>query len=134
MARNRVLASLPAAGAVFFGLSSTGAFVVGLIGARGDALAWACLSAGIALSSLMWGRYQPSRQDSLLGRLACASFVLCSGLALYTNFAWALWALGMPMSLGAVEDGKMGEHDWLGPFTLAYAAVCYGIWKGSSKR
>lgn len=113
-------------------------FFLGFQLKHGGYIAFGALFGGVTLSCYLWIR--TTRTFALKGQLdfLCAlSFVLVAGLALYSNVAWALWAIGVPVDIGTVRDGRMSEHYWLGPFTLAYAAVSYGALRwccGTSSR
>lgn len=110
---------------VFFALAALGGGLLGLTLKHGTFIALACLSAGVSLSCFLWTRESRYEDRTKLNHALAAGFALTAGLALYANVAWALWALGVPVDIGTVRDGRMGEHYWLGPFTLLYAIACY---------
>jgi hypothetical protein len=103
---------------------------------HGGLMALTCLFAGGVLSCYVWWREAAHEERSMLDHgLAFVTSLMC-GLALYANLTWSLWAAGVPIDIGTVRDGRMGEHYWLGPLTLAYAAVCYGLlhWREAKSR
>ncbi|CAE6794968.1 hypothetical protein R70006_05029 [Paraburkholderia domus] len=56
------------------------------------------------------------------------SFVAATGLAAYVNSAWILWACGVPLAIGTVQDGRMGENYWLGPVAIVYAVLTFLVY------
>lgn len=48
-----------------------------------------------------------------------------SGAVLYINLAWALWMLGIFLSIGTVKSELMAENYWLVPSVLAFAAFAH---------
>lgn len=120
---------------IFFVLATIGGFPLGVVMRDGSMLAIASLSAGIALACGLWWSW--AREPILfkdLNVIALVSTTLTAGLALYSNLSYGIWALGMPMNIGTVANGRMGEHYWLGPLTLVYAVVSYLIMKMNIKK
>lgn len=113
--------------AVISGISGIGGLILGFHFQHGGFLAMACLMTGVALSSGLWWNETRREIPNASLHLLVLSFALVSGLALYANLSWAIWAAGFPMEIGTVKDGRMGEHYWLGPFTLVYAVFCYAM-------
>lgn len=112
---------------VFSVLAALGGIIIGLPIGHGGYIAISCLMAGIALSCAIWWRESKNTGHSNTKQMIVASFALASGLALYANLVWALWALGVPVDIGTVRDGRMAAHYWFGPFTLVYAVICYVV-------
>lgn len=92
---------------------------------HGGLVALTCLFAGGVLSCYVWWREAANEDRSRLDHCLAVMTALICGLALYANLTWALWAAGVPIDIGTVRDGRMGENYWLGPFTLVYALACY---------
>ena len=110
----------------FIAMAWLGGLILGLTVNDGNMIAQACLFGGVGLSLLLWWYFTGQRENQNLIRVASvAIFSLTAGLAFYGNLAWILWALGFPMEMGIVRDGRMGEHYWLGPAVAVYAACCY---------
>ena len=91
----------------------------------GTMTAVACAYAGLLVACAMWcfQTWRGLAQASLFLIALVAS--LSFGLALYGCAAFLLWALGLQISLRIIEDGRMGEHYWLGPSMLAFAVASY---------
>jgi hypothetical protein len=119
---------------VVCGLVTLGGFALGLALRHGDMLALSCLTAGLALSCYLWWTWaaEPVLRKGL-NLIVLVSATATAGLALYSNLAYGVWIAGLPLSLGTVANGKMAEHYWLGPFTLAYAALNYAMLKRCRK-
>lgn len=112
---------------VFALLTSIGAAFLGSYLHHGGYIALSCFAAGLTLACALWWRESKHEARSLLTHLTAFSFAMTAGLALYANVVWALWSAGVPVDIGTVRDGRMGEYYWLGPFTLVYAVFCYII-------
>lgn len=104
-----------------------GGFLLGHMLQHGGYIAASSFYAGIALTCYLWWRESFTEGRTLTSHLMAFNFALMGGLALYANLSWALWAAGVPVDLGIVRDGRMGEHYWLGPFTLIFAVFCYAV-------
>jgi len=117
----------------FCGLATLGGFELGFSLWQGDYIAIACLSAGMTLCSYLWLTLTKNKSHKGVEWFCLLCFVLASGLALYSNLAWALWALNVPVNIGTVRDGHMGENYWLGPATLLYAVICYVVLKKQAR-
>jgi hypothetical protein len=99
----------------------------------GRVTALTILFAGAATSLLLWYWSRGVKTNGFLDTMVRVSFCGCGGLAVYANLGYALWAAGVPLELGVVRDGHMGEHFWLGPFTAAYALFCWASMRYSSR-
>ncbi|MQA40617.1 hypothetical protein [Rugamonas aquatica] len=111
---------------IVFAMSALGGLMLGIRARSGAFLAIACMSAGFALTAGMWWHLSrnPSYRRQFMG-LTLLSVCLVSGLALYSNLVYLLWGIGLPLDIGTVKAGKMGNAYWLPPLTLRYAVVCY---------
>lgn len=112
---------------LFFGLAAIGGFLLGFTLWQGDFVAIACCASGITLSCFLWLKFVSHFQPKGAEHLSLLSFVGVSGLALYSNLVWSLWALNVPVNIGTAKSGHMAENYWLGPFTLIYAVLCYVV-------
>lgn len=96
---------------------------------NGTVVALTSLTAGIAVSLGLWWWTADEGGKGIMHSMARVAFVATAGLAFYTILTYVLWASGIPLDLGVVQAGRMGEHYWLGPFTLAYSVVAYIVLK-----
>ena len=119
---------------IYAALSTIGGLVLGFAVQNGTYIAVGCLMAGVALSCSLWWLFTREKELSVWDVIGRIGFAGSAGLALYSNLAWGLWALGVPMDLGTVREGRMGENYWLGPATLAYAVFCYATIRWPSKK
>ena len=55
------------------------------------------------------------------------NFAIMVTLAAWSCSSFALWASGVEVDIEIIKNGLMGEHYWLGPFTLIYAVFCYAM-------
>ena len=92
-----------------------------------------CVLLGVLLACYLWWResYYVERSALLHGFALFSCWM--AGLALYCNLAWDLWAAGVPMDIGTVHYGRMAEHYWLGPISLAYAGICFATLRWQRK-
>lgn len=60
------------------------------------------------------------------------SFSLAVFLAAWSNTAYALWAMGVQLTIGTIERGIMGQQWWLGPTCILYAVFVYSNLKRQS--
>lgn len=60
------------------------------------------------------------------------SFGIVVFLAVWSTTSYALWAMGVTLTIGMIERGIMGEHWWLGPACIVYAAFIYAQLKRNS--
>lgn len=110
-------------------LEVVGGVVLSAATLNGQVIALTSFMAGTAMSLGLWWWTRDEAGKGLAHTLARVSFVGTGGLAFYAIVSYAIWAAGIPIELGIVRDGRMGEHFWLGPFTLVYATVCYVVMK-----
>lgn len=103
-------------------------------GARPDglALAWACWLAGGAWAGWAWrraARWLPADPPDVAVFMAGA-FAAMAGLAAVANLYWLLFAAGAPLDLSAARAMLLAEQFWLGPVTLAWAGICWVLFRG----
>lgn len=120
----RITRALSATIGTLSALAAAGGVLLYSAGIANDVAA-PCFFAGLTLACLIWWHQSQHTARRLLEHLAAANFSAMAGLALYANLVWALWAQGAPVDLELATNGQMGEHFWLGPFTLVYAGLCY---------
>ena len=58
-------------------------------------------------------------------RLLCFVFAGAAAAAVFLNLAWCLWAIGVPIDIGAARRGQLNGRYWVGPLSMAYAAICW---------
>jgi len=85
--------------------------------------AWGTFFIGLYAGWLAWNRSATWPSSKALYGVLRLSFSGVVGLAVFSNLAFVVWAAGSPIALGVVERGQMGEHYWLGPFTMLYAIL-----------
>ena len=54
-------------------------------------------------------------------------------MALYANLTWLLWALGVPVAIGTVQNNEMGSNYWVGPVILIFAVISYYFYQWQIK-
>jgi hypothetical protein len=96
---------------------------------HGGVIALTAFMAGVVVSLSLWWWTSNEAGRGVAHVAARLSFCAVGGLAFYSNVTYVLWAAGVPLDLGIVRDGRMGEHFWLGPFTLAYAVFAFVVLK-----
>ncbi len=52
-------------------------------------------------------------------------FGICTFLAVWCCSAYALWLAGVPLKIGTIERGIMGDQWWFGPLCLIWAGLTY---------
>lgn len=57
--------------------------------------------------------------------LLCTTFGVCVFLGVWGSVTYALWLMGIPLTIGTIERGIMGGQWWLGPFCLIWAGLAY---------
>jgi hypothetical protein len=87
------------------------------------ALFGACLACGVIASQRV------SRYPSRWPRAAAVALRLMLGLGVFLS-VWTcstdlLWRLGVPLRIGAIEHGRMGETWWTAPVCLAWSVWIY---------
>jgi hypothetical protein len=108
------------------GLISLGGFLTGFALNDGHALAFACLSVGVLLATVLWMHYSASGKNTIgANRFMVPMFCLTAGMALYSNLSYFLWGAGFPMAIRAIENGAMQGKFWLPPLTLFWAVLCW---------
>jgi len=116
--------------ASFSGLIVLGAFSLGLPLQDDRFLALACLFSGFMLTGgLWWGLAKNQKYITGSNVILLGTFVVVAGLALYSNLAYLLWALGLPMGIGTSANGQMGHVYWLPPTTLLYTIFSWVMLK-----
>ncbi|MBK8168669.1 MAG: hypothetical protein IPK64_22200 [bacterium] len=118
------------------GAAAAGAGVWGAARADGLALAWACWLAGGALAAWAWRRaarwLPPDPPDA--AAVMAGAFAAMAGLAGAANGYWLLFAAGAPLGLSAARAALLAEQFWLGPVALAWAGICWGLFRWSLRR
>ena len=96
---------------------------------NGGSITWPLFLACIALGIYSYRRTDElGRALSQFWRIAMRiNFAVMVTLAAWSCSSFALWASGVELDIGIIKNGLMGEHYWLGPFTLIYAVFCYAM-------
>jgi hypothetical protein len=121
-------------GAICFALLAVvGGTMLGAVTRDGRIIANTCAMSGVVVGLGLWWWTRDEAGRSFMHAAARINFAAAGGLALYISLSYALWAADIPLELGIVRDNRMGEHFWLGPFTLVWAIFAYVVLK-SGKR
>lgn len=120
--------------AICAGLTAASLFSFGGMGvaSRGAVNALACLIAGVAASFGCLAYYPAAKTPSV--QFQRHLFAVVAGLAVYVVSTWGLWAIGVPIENGTVRRGLMSKHYWLGPAVLAYAVVCWVLYRAADAK
>lgn len=99
---------------------------------NGIVLVWTVLLVGAAGGMVAWrmtGRWPCADR---LDRMLHGIFASLVALAIFSCLAFAAWALGLPLSLGSVANGTMGDLYWLGPVSMIFAALLGNMLRNGS--
>lgn len=66
-----------------------------------------------------------SAMPAAMRHLLRGAFAVCVFLGVWGSLTYALWLAGVPLKIGTIERGIMGEQWWLGPFCLIWAGLAY---------